>query len=94
MLLVSHPVALGVGIITILTSFDTARPTSPYFSMGNFPEIQPVVVSRAFPRVYARLFDRVRMVRHSDERVVSVIGVVSNAATFETTVVRRSILCI
>lgn len=83
-LLGHDPIALCVGIVTIVAAFDTTTPTNTRFGINILSAIQPVVVSRALHGVNARLIDRVRVVRHSDERVISVVWIISDTATFET----------
>ena len=52
----------------MVAAFDTTTPTNARFGIL---AIQPLVVSRTLQNVYARLVHRVRVVRHSDEHVIS-----------------------
>jgi len=86
-LLGPNPIALCVGIVTIGAAFDATTPTHTRFGIDILSAIQPVVVSRALHGVYARLVDWVRVVRHSNEHIISVGCVISNTATFEAAMV-------
>jgi hypothetical protein len=66
------PIALCLGMVNIVAAFDATTPTNTRFGTNILSAIQPVVVSRALHGVYARLVDSVRVVRHSDEHVISV----------------------
>src|SRR5258708_38276752 len=86
-LLGPDPIALCVGIVTIVAAFDATRPMHTPFGIDLLSAIQPVAVSRAPHGVYARLVDWVCVARHSNEHVISVGCVISNAATFEAALV-------
>jgi hypothetical protein len=75
----------------IVAAFDAATPTHTRFASGILSAIQPFVVSRALHGVYVRLVDGVRVVRNSHEHVVSVGGVISNATSYVTAMVRGSV---
>ena len=66
------PIAHCLGMVNIVAAFDATTPTNTRFGTNILSAIQPVVVSRALHGVYARLVDSVRVVRHSDEHVISV----------------------
>jgi len=59
-------------MVTIVAAFDAATPINTRVGIDLLSAIQPVVVSRALHGVYARLVDGVRVVRHSNEHVISV----------------------
>jgi hypothetical protein len=65
------PIALCVGVVTIVAAFNATTPTNTRFGINILSAIQPVVVFRALHCVYARLVDGVYMVRHCDEHVIS-----------------------
>ena len=71
-LLGPNPIALCVGIVTIVAAFDATTPTHTRFGIYILSAVQPVVVSRALYGVYSRLVDGVSVVRHSHEHVISV----------------------
>ena len=81
------PIALCVRIVTIVAAFDTATPTNTRFGVDILSAIQPVVVATALNGVRARLVDGVRVVRHSNEHVISVGWVIAKTTTFETAMV-------
>jgi hypothetical protein len=66
------PMALCVGTVIIVAAFDATTPKNTRFGINILSAVQPVVVSKALRSVYARLVDWVRVVRHSDEHVISV----------------------
>jgi hypothetical protein len=66
------PIALRVGNVTIVATFDATRPANTWFRLNILSAIQPTAVYRALHGVYARLVDGVRVVRHSNEHVISV----------------------
>src|SRR5258708_38704230 len=86
-LLGPDPIALCVGIVTVVAAFDATRPTHTPFGIDLLSAIQPVVVSGALHGVYARLVDWVCVASHSNEHVISVGWVISNATTFEAAMV-------
>jgi len=59
-------------MVTIVAALDATTPTHTRFGIDTLSAIQPVVKSRALQGVYARLVDWVRVVRHSNEHVISV----------------------
>jgi len=66
------PIALRVGNVTIVATFDATKPANTWFRLNILSAIQPAAVYRALHGVYARLVDGVRVVRHSNEHVISV----------------------
>lgn len=92
--LVPGKFASCLGIVTIVATLDATTPTNARSGSNIPPSIQPVVVSRALQGVYARLVDWVRVVRHSNEHVISIGGVISNAAAFKTAMVGRLVFSI
>jgi hypothetical protein len=78
----SHPV---------VAAFDATTPNYTRFGNDILSAIQPVVVYRALQGVCARLLDGVRVVRISHEHVVSGGGVISNATSYVTAMVRGSV---
>jgi CheY-like chemotaxis protein len=77
----SHPV---------VAAFDATTPTRTRFAIDILSAIQPVIVSGALHGVCAGLVDRVGVVRNSHEHVVSVGGVISDATSYVTAMVRGS----
>jgi hypothetical protein len=73
--------------VTIVAAFNTTTPMNTRFGIEILLAVQPVVVFRAPHGVYARLVDAVRVLRHSNEHVISVCRVISNTATFEPAMV-------
>src|SRR5205814_3332330 len=63
--------------------FDPTTPKSTRLGSNILAPVQPASMSGTRPSIYTRLVDRVRVVRHSDEHVVSVDQIVSNTATHE-----------
>jgi hypothetical protein len=70
-----------------VTVFHATAPVHADFTVNILSAIQPVVMLRALRGVYAGLIDRVRVVRHSNQHVISVGCVVPNTAAFETAMV-------
>src|SRR2546429_8218945 len=85
----SYPIALCVGLVTVVAAFDATTPKSTRFGSNILAPVQPATVSGTRPSIYTRLVDRVRVVGHYDEHVVSVDQIVSNTATHEAAMVRR-----
>jgi hypothetical protein len=75
--------------MAIVAAFDAATPANTSLQIDTVPPIQPTVMIRALQEVDTRLVDGVRMVGHSNERVIPVGRVISHTATFKTTVVGR-----
>ena len=71
----------------IVAPFHAASPANTRFAGDIFHAVQPLVVPRALHSVYARFVDPVRAVRHSDEHVITICGVIANAAALESTMV-------
>lgn len=77
----SGPIPFGVCLVGILAAFDATTPENARYLVFIGAAIQPAVMRRAGCCVHSRLVDRVCMVRHSDERVVSVERIEANATT-------------
>ena len=82
-----YPIAPSLGIVTIVAALDATTPTNTRLGTTILSAIQPVVVFRALHRIHARFVDWVRVLRHSDEGVISIGRVISNTATFKTAMV-------
>src|SRR5260370_23276730 len=80
-LLGPDPIALCVGIETIVAAFDATRPMHTRFGIDILLAVQPATVYMALRGVYARLVDSVGVIRHSHERVIPVGCIVANAAS-------------
>src|SRR5260370_13982708 len=65
-LLGPDPIALCVGIVTVVAALDATRPTHTPFGIDLLSAIQPVVVSGALHGVYARLVEWVCVATHSN----------------------------
>jgi hypothetical protein len=78
--------ALCVRIFAIVAAFYPTTPINTGSAVDILSAIQPAMF-RTLRGVYARLVDWVRVVRHSNEHVISIACVISNAAAFETAVV-------
>jgi hypothetical protein len=71
----------------IIEAFYATIPIYTGLASTLLSSIQPVVMIRAFRGVYARLIDWVRVVRHSNQHVVSIAWVIANTTAFETAMV-------
>jgi len=60
------------GIVTKVAAFDATTPTHTPFRLDILSAIQSLAVFRALHGVHAMLVDWVRVVRHSNEHVISV----------------------
>jgi len=78
---------LCICIAAIVAAFDATTPIDTRLAVSIPSTIQPVVVTRAFRGVYAGLIDRVCVIGHSNQHVISVGCVKSNTAAFEIAVV-------
>jgi hypothetical protein len=74
-------------VAAIVAAFYAATPIDTGFLRSLLSSIQPIVMIGALRHVYARLIYGVRMVRHSNQHVISVGCVVSNTAAFETAMI-------
>jgi len=78
---------LCICIAAIVAAFYATTPIDTRFAVGIPSTIQPVVMTRAFRGIYAGLVDRVCVIGHSNQHVISVGCVKSNTAAFEIAVV-------
>jgi hypothetical protein len=76
-----------VGKITIPATFDATKPANMRFRVNILSAIQPAAVCGALDGVYAGFVDGVRVAGNSNEHVISVGGVVPNAAPYGTAMV-------
>jgi hypothetical protein len=86
-----NPGALCICIVAIVAAFYATTPIDTGFAVSIPSTIQPVLMTKAFRSVYAGLIDRVCVIRHSNQHVISVGCVISNTAAFETAMVGREV---
>jgi hypothetical protein len=79
--------ALCICIAAIVAAFYATTPIDTRLAVSIPSTIQPVVMTRAFRGVYAGLIDRICVIGHSNQHVISVGCVKSNTAAFEIAVV-------
>jgi hypothetical protein len=79
--------ALCICIAAIVATFYATTPIDTRFAVSIPSTIQPVVMIGAFRGVYAGLIDRICVIWHSNQHVISVGCVKSNTAAFEIAVV-------
>jgi hypothetical protein len=65
-------ILFGFGIVAIVAAFDTTTPTHTRFDIDTMSTVQPAIMDRTLLRIYAGLFDGVRVARHSHKHVVSI----------------------
>jgi len=78
---------LCICIATIVATFYATTPIDTRLAVSIPSTIQPVVMIGAFRGVHAGPIDRVCVIGHSDQHVISVGCVKSNTAAFEIAVV-------
>jgi hypothetical protein len=87
MLLVSDPIAFCFCNEIVDAVLDATGPTSSGLGTHRLAAIQPEAVLGTACRVDAGLVDRYLPVRYSNEHVISIRGVIPNAATAKTAMV-------